>query len=251
MTELLQKVKEPSPQYHTGYQSRWVKCREHDEEYLEVWVPSLELWTAATGCLSCQREKETGQRQPRRGQTMQELKLESAGIPQRFRTKTLKDFPPKAFKEALEIARSFAAGDDLLIVGPLAAGKTSFACCLLAQPWALELENGPEYRSSLTAMESLWAASQPTSWQDGGYCQSLTDILQAFDEPGLLVLDDIQDIRTAEEVAWLQRILGARHRQKRGTILVGGPDLETLEATLGTRTLDELRGWKLLQLGKE
>lgn len=247
MSELLQRVKEPSPQYKTELQSRWAKCLSHDEEYVEVWMPSLEIWTATTGCLSCKREKETGQRQPRRGQTMQELRLELAGIPERFRNKTLKDFPPKVFKEALEMARSFAAGDNLLIVGPLAAGKTSFACSLLPQPWALEQRNGPEYHLSLTAMESLWAASRPESV----YCGDLSETLNSFAEPALLVFDDIQDIRTAEEVAWLQRILGARHRQKRGTILVGGPDLETLEAVLGSRMLNELRGWKLLLLGKE
>lgn len=249
MTELLQKVKEPSPQYETGYQWRWAKCARHLEEFVEVWIPSLETWSAVTGCPSCVKEKETGHLQPRRGQTHQEFCLELAGIPERFRHKTLKDFPPKVFREALEIARNFVAGHNLLIVGPLGSGKSSFACCLLSQ--ACMLESGAGYCSALTVMEGLWAASRPATWEDGAYCEKFAETLASYGSSGLLVLDDIQDIRTAEEVAWLQRILGARHRQKHGTILVGGPDLETLESVLGSRTLDELRGWKLLHLGKE
>jgi DNA replication protein DnaC len=256
--ELLTRVVEQAQvEESTGYKSRWATCRAHDQEYIEVRVPSLEIWVAAEGCRSCARERETGHRQPRRGQTMQELRLELAGIPERFRNKTLADFAPKAFKDALAIARTFAAGDNLLCVGPLASGKTSYACALLrellVQAWAEELSArmAGNYVTTAGLMERLWQDSNPRQWVDGGYHDDLTETLKEFGHIGILVVDDVTELRTAEELAWLQRILGIRRANKRSTIVLGGPDLESLELVLGSRLLNDLRAWKLLSFGKE
>jgi hypothetical protein len=247
MNELLQAVNGSKPEFRTELQSRWATCSRHGFEYVEVWIPSLELWTATTGCPSCVKERESGQPQPMLGQTMHDFRLQQAGIPERFRNKTLNDFSGRAFREALEVARSFRVGEDnALIIGPIASGKTSLACGLLSQ--CSELGKA-EYHAASSMAESLWSASRPAAWEEGGYSQGLTDALSALAQPMLLVVDDVQDFTSAEECSWLQRVLGMRHKQLRSTILVA-PNIETLGSVLGSRALDEVRGWKLLSLGK-
>jgi len=45
--------------------------------------------------------------------------------------------------------------------------------------------------------------------------------------------------------------VASRNAAKRGTIAVGGPALENLEAALGSRTLEQMRSWKQISVGKE
>ncbi len=218
------------PTDKTAYTHRWVTCSRHDEGYMEIWVPSLEAWTG-TGCPRCKAERETGKRQPRRGQSVEEFRLELALIPARFLGKRLKDFTGKAFKEALEAVRNLTPAESLLIVGPLGSGKTSFACAvlreLLTQPWALELspDVAGRYITTVDLMENLWNEARPKEWIDGNYSGGLADTLKQF--------------------------VASRNAAKRGTIAVGGPALENLEAALGSRTLEQMRSWKQISVGKE
>jgi DNA replication protein DnaC len=237
-------------------ETRWATCSKHDEPFVEVYLPSLKMWHSSQGCGRCKIEASTGVLQPRVGQSVEEFRLQLACMPARFEGKTLKDFAGKAFKQAQEAVKNFQLSESLLIVGPFGAGKTSFGCALLrellTQPWALELspDVAGRYIATRDLMESLWATSQRAQWVDGAV-DGVTEILKDFEEYGVLLIDDCHEVHTAEELAWLQRILAARYARKRSTILVGGPDLESLEAVLGSRTLNQLRAWKQIYLGKE
>jgi DNA replication protein DnaC len=130
-------------------------------------------------------------------------------------------------------------------VGAIGTGKTSFGSALLAD----QLEQGSlgRYLPMRDMMESLWACAQPRSWTDGGYGQVLVEELKRLKDYRLLILDDVQEIHAPEELSWLERIVAGRSMAKRATILIGGPDLETLAAALGTRNLEQLRSWKQIR----
>jgi DNA replication protein DnaC len=250
--ELLTAVRNKSePADKKTYDVRWVNCPAHNEPYLQLWIPSLEVWATSAPCPACKREEETGEPQPRRGQSVEELRMQLSGIPERFRGKTLKDFTGKAFRQAVEIARSFAPakGDNLLIVGAIGTGKTSFGSALLADQLASPewVQGSGRYLPMRDMMETLWADSQPKSWADGGYGQSLVEELKRLKDYRLLILDDVQEIHAPEELSWLERIVAGRSMAKRATILIGGPDLETLATALGTRNLEQVRGWKQIR----
>src|SRR5580704_10493209 len=70
-------------------ESRWATCSKHDEEFVEVYLPRLQMWHSSHDCPGCELEAKTGQRQPRRGQTVEEFRLQLACIPARFEGKTL------------------------------------------------------------------------------------------------------------------------------------------------------------------
>jgi hypothetical protein len=229
-------------------------CSKHSEEYVLIWLEAYKLWLG--DCPSCKREAETGQPVPRRGQSVHDHLLDLAQIPPRFMGKSLQDFSSKQYKAAAEIAKRYdpSTGANLFIVGPIATGKSSFTCFLLAdllaQPWAAELPRGDaaRYVSLPDLTESLWAASRPV---DMGDYDAVTRALKEFIEVRLLVLDDVQEVHTAQELEWLERIFAGRYKEKRPTIVVGGPDLEGLAAVLGPRILDKLRGGEQIYFGKD
>jgi hypothetical protein len=252
MSELLVPVRDRlEPPEVAGYKVRWAHCRNHDERYLETWIPSLDTWTAISGCPICKLETETGRPLPRRGQSVEDFRLGLACVPERFRGKRLKDFAGKNFRQAVEVARSFEPTDSLMVVGPLGAGKTSLGCALLRELLEMPAEPSGMYVTTADLMEGLWRDANPGQWVEGHYTDPLTESLRRFGAMGLLLIDDIQEIHTAEELSWLQRVLAARHAANLGTMVIGAPDLQALESVLGSRTLNQLRGWKQISLGKE
>jgi DNA replication protein DnaC len=229
-------------------------CEKHGPYIAKNFKLLGEVEDSWSSCRGCQEERQRAiaekEREQERAQ-MARRAIENAGIPVRYRNKTLADFETASRKqrEVVEVARDYiarfgehlSAGRCLIFCGTVGTGKTHIACSM-AQALA-EAERSVRYLTVVELIQLLRA-----TWRKDSK-QSEIALLRDLERLDLLVLDEVgvQYASEAEQVQ-LFDVLNRRYAAMRPIIVIGNVDLEGLRAYLGDRTVDRLRenGGRLL-----
>jgi DNA replication protein DnaC len=208
-------------------------------------------------CQACAKHKEQqAQERQRVVQSDQERRrieglFQRAGIPLRFQSRTFDSYQAnnEGQAKALRKARSYAdnwrenvaAGTSLIFSGNAGTGKTHLACAI-----ANELM-GQGVSSVFTTVSDAMRAIKRT--YDAGSQMTEVQAIQAFVDPGLLILDEVGANRGTEyEVQLVFDIINKRYENCRPTIILTNLDPQALRECLGERVVDRLRegGGKLV-----
>lgn len=218
---------------HGAYESRcfigsiWSKC------------PTCGAETAAKE----RAEAETRERESRL-QAWQR-KIGDAGIPERFRDRSLHGFVVKTFAQgnALEFAQSYAdnfdtalkTGRSALFLGKPGTGKTHLAVGIGMQ--IMQRDN----RSVLftTVMRAIRRVKD--TWSRDSR-ESESEAIAALVFPDLLILDEVGvQFGSETEKLILFDVLNERYEKRRPTLMLSNLGLDDVRAFLGDRIFDRLR----------
>lgn len=157
--------------------------------------------------------------------------LRDAGIPERFRSLTLKGSPHRQIA-----ARMANAPEDSswLLYGPVGRGKTALATAYL-QRWIRRMCR----RGLFVTLPNLLAELRETYDAE----TSELDVLERYSRTGLLVLDDIGAEAVGNREWLLDRlfhVVGSRHAGCRPTVFTTNLTPKALRARLGERIWDRV-----------
>ena len=176
--------------------------------------------------------------------TRWEEKLGCAGIPLRFRDRTLSSYDAattgqvKALKFAHEYADGFdavlASGRSAVLVGKPGTGKTHLAVGV-----ALAIMERSHTAVFTTTMKALRRIKE--TW-GAGSGESESEAIDTFVFPDLLILDEVGLQHGSDtERLLLFDILNSRYELRRPTLLLSNLTLEEVKAYLGERIFDRMR----------
>ena len=204
-----------------------------------------------SGCPQCGAEREAQEKVERerkgRSEWLQawQRKLGSAGIPERFRDRSLESFvaetdaQQRALDFALNYAKEFDAvletGRSALFIGKPGTGKTHLAVGI-----GLHLMNR-DSRSVLFSTVMRAIRSVKDTWSKDSE-QSETDAIASLTDPDLLILDEVGvQVGSETEKLILFDVLNERYENRRPTLLLSNLDLGGVRTYLGERVFDRLR----------
>lgn len=182
--------------------------------------------------------------------------LERAGIPLRFRTKTLDSFGVHCDgqRKALQICRDYANGFDevlqqgrcMIMSGGTGSGKTHLSTAIANQV----IRDG---RSAMfTSVREIVGAVRGT-WRKGSD-KSEEDVIAAFGRVDLLIIDEVGvQFDTDAERLVIFDVINRRYQDVKPTIVISNLPMDaenapSIRSTLGDRVIDRLRenGGKLI-----
>lgn len=172
-------------------------------------------------------------------------KVGDAGIPERFRNRSLQSFVAETGPQAkaLAFAMSYADGfDEVMAVGRSAVfigtpgtGKTHLACGIGLRI----MHRGGHSVLFSTVMRAV--RSIKDTWTRGA-AQTETEAVAALVFPDLLILDEIGvQFGSETEKLILFDVLNARYEKRRPTLLLSNLSLDEVKVFLGERIYDRLR----------
>ena len=220
-------------------------CDRHGD-YEAVLVEVMGRWMGGK-CPTCieaeQSELERMEREAKAAHRRERIKQisESAGIPRRFRDKTLAGYQAsnQGQKRALKIAQRMAesepdAGTSLVFCGKPGTGKTHLACGI-ANSWLAECRPAI-FATVLSAVRSIKATySRESETTEDRAISRLTGI-------DLLIMDEVGvQLGTEHEKMLLFEVINERYQQMRATILISNLTQTELSNYLGDRVMDRFR----------
>jgi DNA replication protein DnaC len=222
------------------------RCEIHGEYESRNYIGSV--WSKCPACAQqdAARRKEAEEAEARKQRRLRwESKIGSAGIPERFRTRTLDSFEAEtpAQQYALDVARNYAAnfgeilktGRSMIFVGRPGTGKTHLAAGI-----GLRIM-GAENRTVLftTVMRAIrrvkdsWAKDAP---------ETESQAIAAFTFPDLLILDEVGvQFGSDFERNILFDVMNERYEKRRPTIILSNLIKDDLVGFLGERVYDRMR----------
>jgi DNA replication protein DnaC len=229
-------------------------CERHGE-YEVLAQQILGRTTRIFGCPKCAAEAEAHKaeaealEEEKRRRRAWEVKMEDAGIPERFRTRTLSTYAPlhDGQRRALDFARSYAEGfsgaqgQGALFLGLPGTGKTHLAVGI-----ALELMQQGRRAAFCTVMRAVRAVKE--SWRRDA-TQTESKVIQSLVSPDLLILDEVGvQFGSEAEKLILFDVLNERYERCKATLLLSNLTAPEVRDYLGERVMDRLRedGGKVL-----
>lgn len=206
------------------------------------------IWTRCPRCTDEAAAREQARRdeqEQQRAIKLWEKRLDYAGIPDRFRDRSLKSYVAEAEgqRRALAFAEAYAeAFDDALatgrsavFIGKLGTGKTHLAV-------GIGLRIMHRDGRSVVFTTVMRAIRRIRNTWGGNGAESETEAIEAFTHPDLLILDEvgIQYGSEAEKLLIFD-IINDRYESRRPTLLLTNLDLTGVRAYLGERVYDRLR----------
>ncbi len=182
----------------------------------------------------------------KRAMALWDSRIGHAGIPDRFRDRSLKSYTAETDgqRKALAFADAYADGfDDALATGRSAVfiGKPGTGKTHLAVGIGLRIMycDGRSVHFS-TVMRAIRRIRN--TWNNRNVEESETEAIKAFTGPDLLILDEvgIQYGSDAEKLLIFD-ILNERYEGRRPTLLLSNLGLDEVRAYLGERVYDRLR----------
>jgi DNA replication protein DnaC len=229
-------------------ETRDATCEQHGD-YVSSAVKALGRILHWSGCPQCSAiaraklEQERARAEAEERQRRLEARLNQAGIPLRFRSKTFaayqaaSDGQEKARAVAMEFAANFRkhskAGTFLVLSGKPGTGKSHLAIAIAQEV----MVNGTAlYTSAIDAVRMI-----RDTWKRDS-ARTETEVLNMLASIDLLILDEIgvQYGTEAEQVS-LFDIIDKRYRDLRPTILLTNLNAKGMREFLGDRSYDRLR----------
>lgn len=206
------------------------------------------IWTRCPECAIKAREHETAERERREREEANERwqrNLGHAGIPVRFKDRSLKSYVAETDgqRRALAFAEAYADSfDDVLatgrsavFIGKLGTGKTHLAVGIGLR---IMRRDGLTVHFS-TVMRAIRRIRN--TWGGNGE-ESETAAIDSLTRPDLLILDEVGiQYGSAAEKLTIFDILNERYERRRPTLLLSNLDVDGVRAHLGDRVFDRLR----------
>jgi DNA replication protein DnaC len=171
------------------------------------------------------------------------VRMNAAQIPEFYRHYTLYNFPRKdssALRACAEYAAQGRISGNLMLYGPFGTGKTSLAVSILDERLTTRGERGL-FQVVPMLFEEIKASF-------GREDQSA--VLQRVMNVHLLVLDDLGAERATEWVqGQLYTILNHRLIHSKPTIVTTNLDTHELADSLGQRTVERLKSYRVIHVG--
>lgn len=216
-------------------------------------IPFIELLGARirrNKCPTCTAEQdaaELARRMQEQAEAMRrrwEARIGQAGIPERFRDRSLDAYAATTDgqKRALAFARSYAegfgdpanAGKSALFLGLPGTGKTHLAI-------GIALHIMAEGRTAMFATVMRAIRTIKDTWRKGAD-HSEAEAIDALVFPDLLILDEIGiQFGSDAEKLLLFDVLNERYERRRPTILLSNLTAKEVTGYLGERIMDRLR----------
>lgn len=220
-------------------------CHQHGE-YDTIMIKLPGNHDALPGpCPSCEIAQLDERRKLRAKQRMHELNrlLERAGIPKRFRYKSLDEYVPgndsqaKALAVAKRYAENFAeryeSGGCLVFLGPCGTGKSHLACGIGNRIVA------DGYSCLFTTV--IEAVRLVRSTYGGKSELTEAQAINRFTWPDLLILDEVgMQHGTDNEFLIMTELINLRYAAERPTIMLSNLTPEKFEEFVGDRVFDRL-----------
>lgn len=221
-------------------------CAQHGE--FEARLVHFGVWTRCQKCAEEAAAKEQVVREERERERAMELwekRLAHAGIPERFKDRSLESYVAKSegHRRALAFAKAYAEGfDDVrttgrsaVFIGKPGTGKTHLAIAIGLKV----MQRGgrtvifSKVMKAILQIRSTWRRNADVSE---------VEATAAFTDPDLLILDEvgIQYGSDAEKLLIFQ-VINERYEQRRPTLLVSNLGLDEVRSYLGERVYDRLR----------
>lgn len=205
------------------------------------------VWTKCPSCAAEAEIKEKTRRETEareRKQRMWQARLGTAGIPDRFRDRTLETYDASSpgQRRALEFAQSYADGFDeaiktgrsALFLGKPGTGKTHLAIGV-----ALHIMKQGHSALFCTVMRALRRVKD--TWSRGSE-ESETEAVESLVFPDLLILDEVGvQFGSDTEKLILFDVLNERYERRRPTLMLSNLALPEVKAYLGERVFDRIR----------
>lgn len=221
-------------------------CEKHGDFTAENWLGSI--WT---GCPTCEAEarkaeNEKAEEARRRNEVLRwRASVGSAGIPDRFREKSLDSFVAETPEQqrALRSAQRYASefdealrtGRSLMFLGKPGTGKTHLAAGI-----ALQLMRDQSRRVLFTTV--LRAVRRVKDTWVKGCNKSESDVIREMVLPDLLILDEVGvQFGSDFERNILFDLLNERYEACKPTLILSNLSLEEVGDFLGERIMDRLR----------
>lgn len=225
---------------------RQAECRVHGK-YTErgFSVMGRVIWSGCTTCRDLEKAEEERKAQAKAEQEKQariEARLNFAGVPVRFRGRTLDNFVADTDeqREALATAKSFIdqwqhhkkAGTSVVFSGNPGTGKSHLAIAILQTV----LENGTGiYLNVLDLVRMV-----RDTWRRTG--QSESEVLDMLGRLDLLVIDEVGvQYGTDGEQVVLFDVINRRYRDCKPTIMLTNLKSKEFAEFVGPRTFDRLK----------
>jgi DNA replication protein DnaC len=206
------------------------------------------IWTRCPRCADEAAAREQARRDEQEQQRAIERwrkRLEYAGIPDRFRDRSLKSYVAETDgqRRALAFAESYAetfddalrTGRSAVFIGKLGTGKTHLAIGI-----GLRVMHRDGRSVAFSTVMRMIKRIRNT-WGGNG-AESETEASEAFTRPDLLILDEVGGQYGSEaEKLLIFDILNERYNSCRPTLLLSNLDLTDVRANLGERVYDRLR----------
>jgi DNA replication protein DnaC len=225
------------------------KCERHGAFAIQA-VEMLGVKLRRSMCPTCIAEDHAAeaarklQEQAEAAKRRWEAKIGQAGIPERFRDRSLDAYVATADgqKRALAFARSYAdgfcepanAGKSALFLGLPGTGKTHLAIGVALQIMA-------EGKTAMFATVMRAIRTIKDTWRKGADT-SEAEAIKALVFPDLLILDEIGiQFGSDAEKLLLFDVLNERYERRRPTILLSNLTAKEVSGYLGERIMDRLR----------
>ena len=205
------------------------------------------IWTQCPVCDKIKKDaddKRKAEKEAREAQERIQHRLGRAGIPPRFRDRTLENFmaSTEPQKRALAFCSTYVAsftevlatGRSAIFTGRPGTGKTHLAAA--AGMALLEQNRTVLFTSVLRAIRRV-----KDSWRRESE-ETETDAVKAFVAPDLLILDEVGiQFGSETEKLLMFDILNERYEMRRPVLLLSNLAIKDAQAYLGERIFDRLR----------
>lgn len=231
---------------HAEPKTKPVVCDTHGAYESRCFIGSI--WSKCPTCGAETAAKERAEAETRERESRLQAwqrKIGDAGIPERFRDRSLPGFVVKTFAQgnALEFAQSYAdnfdaalkTGRSALFLGKPGTGKTHLAVGIGMQ--IMQRDN----RSVLftTVMRAIRRVKD--TWSRDSR-ESESEAIAALVFPDLLILDEVGvQFGSDTEKLILFDVLNERYEKRRPTLMLSNLGLDDVRAFLGDRIFDRLR----------
>jgi DNA replication protein DnaC len=207
----------------------------------------LNKWTGCGACATAERiehDRVEAEQIEKKRQLAWNLKIKDAGIPERFRDRSFKNYIVENAQQrnALDVSLNFSAnleqnlrvGRCLIMCGRPGTGKGHLAAAIGLD--ALENRKLVMFTTVIRAIRRV-----KETWNKGSK-ETESQAVATLVEPDLLILDEVGvQFGTDTEQMILFDVINERYEKRKSTIIISNLGIEDVKKFIGARMFDRLR----------